>query len=151
MRRSTWWSPLPSMPLPASTQAAAWNRPALDGTRWIASPTTHLFAIARCGYGHGGNGFRAWLLLQGVEDCRTQAGGAELEGARPAKEQESALEADVCVVGGGGGGCVAAIRAAQAGAKVVIMEKCGILGGSTNVSGGALNARRPVSPGQAGH
>lgn len=82
-------------------------------------------------------------LLQGVEDCRTQAGGAELEGARPAKEQESALEADVCVVGGGGGGCVAAIRAAQAGAKVVIMEKCGILGGSTNVSGGALNAVDP--------
>ena len=45
-------------------------------------------------------------LLQGVEDCRTQAGGAELEGARPAKEQESALEADVCVVGGGGAGIV---------------------------------------------
>lgn len=28
-------------------------------------------------------------------------------------------------------------------AKVVIMEKCGILGGSTNVSGGALNAVDP--------
>ena len=47
------------------------------------------------------------------------------------------------MVGGGGAGLTAAISAAQAGAKVVVIEKCGITGGSTNVSEGALNAVDP--------
>lgn len=83
-------------------------------------------------------------LLQGIQDCIEQAGGASLSAAPVVAEaEETEYSTDVCVVGGGGGGCVAAIRAAQAGAKVVIMEKCDILGGSTNVSGGALNAVDP--------
>lgn len=82
-------------------------------------------------------------LLQGVQDCIKQAGAETLGGVKPENELESEYTADVCVVGGGGGGCAAAIRAAQGGARVVIMEKCGILGGSTNVSGGALNAVDP--------
>lgn len=83
-------------------------------------------------------------LIQGVQDCIGQAGGGELSAVVDSGEAaETEYTADVCVVGGGGGGCVAAIRAAQAGAKVVVMEKCGILGGSTNVSGGALNAVDP--------
>ena len=83
-------------------------------------------------------------LIQGVQDCIEQAGGGELSAVVDSGEAaETEYTADVCVVGGGGGGCVAAIRAAQAGAKVVVMEKCGILGGSTNVSGGALNAVDP--------
>ena len=50
-------------------------------------------------------------------------------------------KADVAIIGGGGTGLAAAISALEHGAKhVVILEKLGYLGGSTNVSGGALNA-----------
>lgn len=90
-------------------------------------------------------------LVQGVEDCIEQAGGGSLSSVADASDGfEAEYTADVCVVGGGGGGCAAAIRAAQAGAKVVVMEKCGILGGSTNVSGGALNAVDPYRQGKQG-
>ena len=50
-------------------------------------------------------------------------------------------EADVVIVGGGGAGLASAISSMQAGAKkVIVLEKLGYLGGSTNVSGAALNA-----------
>ena len=50
-------------------------------------------------------------------------------------------KADVAIIGGGGPGWAAAVSALENGAKkVVILEKLGYLGGSTNVSGGALNA-----------
>ncbi|MBR2835267.1 MAG: FAD-binding protein [Coriobacteriales bacterium] len=87
----------------------------------------------------------SFALLLGVEDCAAQAGADAYLLDREAEHvvPEAEYTADVCVVGGGGAGCVAAIRAAQAGAKVVIMDKVDIIGGSTNVSGGALNAVDP--------
>lgn len=55
------------------------------------------------------------------------------------------LQSDVVIVGGGGSGLAAAISAYEAGArKVIILEKLGFLGGSTNVSEGALNAPDPL-------
>jgi hypothetical protein len=42
---------------------------------------------------------------------------------------------DVVVVGGGASGCAAAIASARAGAKTILIERFGILGGSMNVSG----------------
>ena len=51
------------------------------------------------------------------------------------------MTGDVAIIGGGGTGLAAAVSALENGAgKVVIIEKLGYLGGSTNVSGGALNA-----------
>ena len=45
------------------------------------------------------------------------------------------------MIGGGGAGLASAISSMQAGAKkVIVLEKLGYVGGSTNVSEGALNA-----------
>jgi len=44
-------------------------------------------------------------------------------------------EYDVVVVGGGVAGCAAAIASARTGARTVLIEKFGILGGMMNVSG----------------
>ncbi len=84
-------------------------------------------------------------LLEAVRDCAEQAGDTTLLDATPAASEklEDAYDTDVCVVGAGGAGYAAAIAAVQAGASVIIMEKCSIDGGSTNVSEGALNAVDP--------
>ncbi|MHC4119231.1 MAG: FAD-dependent oxidoreductase [Planctomycetota bacterium] len=47
-------------------------------------------------------------------------------------------EADVLVVGGGTAGTIAAIQAARAGAKTVLIERAGQLGGTTTVGGVAF-------------
>ncbi|WP_303015720.1 FAD-dependent oxidoreductase [Holdemania massiliensis] len=50
------------------------------------------------------------------------------------------LTTDVAVIGGGGAGICAAIAAAQNGAQVLLMEKLGMLGGATILSGGKIPA-----------
>lgn len=60
--------------------------------------------------------------------------------AAAAGAQENTLETDVVVVGGGGAGISAAIAAAQNGAKVILLEKVGYLGGATMMSGGLIPA-----------
>lgn len=82
-------------------------------------------------------------VLNAAEKALTEA-GADLDAwkapiEKPAAE-DAIYEADVVVVGAGGSGLAAAISAEQAGANVIVLEKLGILGGSTNVSEGALNA-----------
>ncbi|MDL2060194.1 FAD-dependent oxidoreductase [Mesosutterella sp. AGMB02718] len=47
----------------------------------------------------------------------------------PAWAAAQAVSADVVVVGGGGSGLAAAVRAAELGAKVVLLEKNGVVGG----------------------
>ncbi|MEG0621176.1 MAG: FAD-binding protein, partial [Raoultibacter sp.] len=46
--------------------------------------------------------------------------------------------ADVIVVGAGGAGFAAAITAARAGKKVILLEKMGVVGGDTSLSGGEM-------------
>ncbi len=60
------------------------------------------------------------------------------------------IKTQVVIVGGGGSGLAAAIAAQQAGAKVIVLEKLGLLGGSTNVSEGAFNAADPERQGKQG-
>lgn len=85
-------------------------------------------------------------LLGAVKDCAQQAGGTDQLMAEPgpADETKDSYDADVAVVGAGGSGLCAAISAVQTGASVVVLEKIGYNGGSTNVSEGALNAVDPV-------
>ncbi|MFL8968939.1 flavocytochrome c [Helcococcus kunzii] len=49
-------------------------------------------------------------------------------------------EADIVVVGAGGAGLTSAIKATEAGKKVVIVEKAGNTGGNTNRATGGMNA-----------
>ena len=49
-------------------------------------------------------------------------------------------QTDVIVVGGGGSGLAAAITAAESGARVVLLEKNPILGGTTRLSIGSITA-----------
>ncbi len=50
------------------------------------------------------------------------------------------MEVDVAIVGAGGTGVSAAAAASEAGASVLILEKAGIPGGTTNFSGGVMQA-----------
>ena len=49
-------------------------------------------------------------------------------------------EYDVVIAGAGGTGLCAAAAAAEAGASVIMFEKAGIIGGTTNLSGGVMQA-----------
>ncbi|MGM9615499.1 MAG: FAD-dependent oxidoreductase [Oscillospiraceae bacterium] len=52
--------------------------------------------------------------------------------------QPKILSCDIVVIGGGGAGLSAAARAAEQGAKVVLLEKMTELGGNTRMAGGLL-------------
>lgn len=86
----------------------------------------------------------SFALLHGIKEDLKQAGGdmkALTQKAPKALAPLVKYEGDVVVIGGGGTGLAAALSAYQAGAKkVYVLEKLGYLGGSTNVSEGALNA-----------
>ena len=83
-----------------------------------------------------------------MTQCLEQAKVSDMKAMKKQVEQPAVgtatYDADVVIIGGGGAGLASAIAAHQAGAKkVIVLEKLGILGGSTNVSEGALNAVDP--------
>lgn len=89
----------------------------------------------------------SFALVQGVEECLKTAGATEADLDQWTKQiakhstKPLTVTGDVAIIGGGGTGLAAAVSALENGSgKVVIIEKLGYLGGSTNVSGGALNA-----------
>ncbi len=88
--------------------------------------------------------FSSNALKEGVEKCLKQAGADMKQFTRKAEKHpihNRTYQADVVVIGCGGAGLASAISSMQAGAKkVIVLEKLGYVGGSTNVSEGALNA-----------
>ncbi len=87
--------------------------------------------------------FAGRAVISAVKDCLTQAGADVKEwSVEKEKEPPKAAEytADVIVIGAGGSGLAAAVSAHQNGASVIVVEKLGLVGGSTIFSGGAFNA-----------
>lgn len=76
-------------------------------------------------------------FLTAVKDAITRAGGDPAQfnaDVAPANVAHEDTEADVVVVGAGGAGMTAAIHAAYAGKKVILLEKLAIVGGTSNYS-----------------
>lgn len=90
-------------------------------------------------------------ILATVEAAIAQAGGdvEALKAVEIAAEPVEDVEAtyDVVVLGGGGAGLTASITAAQNGAKVILVEKAGSLGGNTLIAGQGFNAADPERQG----
>ena len=61
-------------------------------------------------------------------------------GKREASVEYKDSETDLVIIGAGGAGLTAATEAALHGAKVIVLEKAGIVGGNTNSATGGLNA-----------
>ncbi len=80
---------------------------------------------------------------EALKDAITQAGGNAEEMAADDAAAESAdyvTEADIIVVGGGAAGMTAAVTASDLGARVVLLEKSGSLGGNTLAAANGTNA-----------
>ncbi|NLD52643.1 MAG: FAD-dependent oxidoreductase [Clostridiales bacterium] len=83
-------------------------------------------------------------ILAAVADCVQQAGGdvdaLQVKEIEKVQLEDETLTADVVVVGAGVAGLSAAIEAAEAGAKVVLLEKMAAVGGASITCGGEVLA-----------
>ncbi|EFR30959.1 flavocytochrome c [Eremococcus coleocola] len=84
--------------------------------------------------------------IEAVQDAIEKAGvslaavSQKKDESKDKDQTASEEEFDVVVVGAGGAGLSASIEAAQAGKKVVLVEKMPAVGGNTLISGGEMNA-----------
>ena len=84
-------------------------------------------------------------ILRALKDALTQA-GADLSAMPDARDDGTgiktyeSMEVDIVVVGAGGAGMTAAIKAAQAGKNVIVLEKMPYAGGNTTKATGGMNA-----------
>lgn len=76
------------------------------------------------------------VMAVAAAGCGNQAQTSQ----EPQSGAENTYTADVVVVGGGLAGLSAAIKAKESGANVILIEKLGMLGGSSALSGGGLGA-----------
>ena len=96
-----------------------------------------------------GETLTSFAIRAAVRDCVKQAGLDVVAFSKAAPKQP--LEtghveetADVVVIGAGGAGLSAALEAAKAGQRVIVLEKTHYAGGNTSVAGGCYNAADPV-------
>ena len=86
-------------------------------------------------------------FLTAAYDCIQQAGAnpSDLRTPIPTTQVAADAETDVVVVGGGAAGMTAAVKAAQAGAKVILLEKLDFLGGTSSYSIEAFGATEDMT------
>lgn len=91
-------------------------------------------------------------VLTGVQQALTEA-GANLAGFNKPTPRVQATEeytVDFAVVGAGGAGTTAALKAMEAGLDVLILEKCGKVGGESTCSTGMMTLGSKVLAEQSG-
>ena len=81
----------------------------------------------------------ATITSSGVLDALNSAVDASL-GIIKSKTSYNDIETDIVIIGAGGAGLAAATQAASLGAKVIVLEKNGFVGGNTSSSTGGINA-----------
>jgi len=86
-------------------------------------------------------------FLTAAYDCIKQAGANPQDLRSPILTTDVAVdsETDVVVVGGGAAGLTAAVKAAEAGSKVILLEKLGFLGGTSSYSIEAFGATEDMT------
>ena len=77
-------------------------------------------------------------------------GSAAMLWSMPVFAARSKESTDVVVMGAGGAGLAAAITAADAGARVIVLEKMPIIGGNTQLAAGGMNAAGTRIQGEKG-
>ncbi|MBN1626576.1 MAG: FAD-dependent oxidoreductase, partial [Deltaproteobacteria bacterium] len=89
-------------------------------------------------------------FLQGAAMAAAAAGGlvtdaGQARAASPAPAKSTTYSADICIIGAAGGGLIAAVSAAEAGAKkILVLEKMKNTGGTTAGIGGLFGIESPV-------
>ena len=101
----------------------------------ISKPTS----LARRDFLKGAAASAAGLAAFGLAGCAPKAEG-EASGQASAAPESWDREVDVIVIGSGGSGLSAAIEAAGAGADTLVLEKGGVIGGTTALSAGITQA-----------
>lgn len=77
----------------------------------------------------------SYALLNALDDALKTA-----RGDTHSENIYSDCETDIVIIGAGGAGLTAATEAASKGAKVLVLEKMGIVGGNSNYATGGINA-----------
>ncbi len=80
-------------------------------------------------------------IINAIVDCVEQAGGdvealKNAEVAEAVPTEEATIDTDLVIIGGGGAGMTAAIKAAEYGLDVTLVEKMSFMGGAISISGG---------------
>lgn len=84
----------------------------------------------------------SFAMISAIKDALSQA-GADINALSAkdyefAKAEDKTIDTDIVVVGSGAAGVTAAIEAAEGGAKVALLEKLSVTGGSTRTSSGMV-------------
>ena len=80
--------------------------------------------------------FSAYAVKLAAKNAIEASGAEGLDAEVHETAEDETLDADVLIIGGGIAGLTSAIEAANAGAKVIVLEKLDRLGGSSVTSGG---------------